>query len=176
MSNNFNLKKYLVENQMTRLSKHSKQHPNTIIYRGVRYQRLGLVNEIALTGIEPEGSITNNYTVFVEAAGNIRKTSVQAVNLMSAFEKWFNSNLNNPIMDAMLNPSDFSTLMKDPQSTYAIDNKGSVFGFPIFAFQWITDSPNIIIALDPPRNFINDDNDVYRVTEKLGVAGYFKGG
>ena len=45
MKDNFDLKKYLTENRLTPLSKHSKQHPDFISYKGAKYRRVGLVNE-----------------------------------------------------------------------------------------------------------------------------------
>jgi hypothetical protein len=178
MANNFDLKKYLIENRMTSLSKHSKQHPDTITYRGAKYQRIGLINESPyFAGIEPEGSVTQNYTVFSEyGTGAVEQTSIQAVNLVSAFQKWFNKNLNNPIMDAMMNPSEFFTFMRDEHSTYGIDNRGEVFGFPILCYQWATDSPNIIVAENPPKQFINSVDDMYKVCMELDQAGYWRQG
>lgn len=45
MKDNFDLKKYLTENRLTPLSKHSKEHPDFINYKGAKYRRVGLVNE-----------------------------------------------------------------------------------------------------------------------------------
>jgi hypothetical protein len=45
VKDNFDLKKYLTENRLTPLSKHSKEHPDFINYKGAKYRRVGLVNE-----------------------------------------------------------------------------------------------------------------------------------
>lgn len=52
MKDNFDLKKYLTENRLTPLSKHSKEHPDFINYKGAKYRRVGLVNEIVVAGDE----------------------------------------------------------------------------------------------------------------------------
>lgn len=52
MKDNFDLKKYLTENRLTPLSKHSKEHPDFINYKGAKYRRVGLVNEIVAAGDE----------------------------------------------------------------------------------------------------------------------------
>ena len=92
MKDNFDLKKYLTENKLTPLSKHSKEHPDFISYKGAKYRRVGLVNEIV---VAPTGRYTlfknqddpldDNILQFKDYIGYIRGATA-----LDAWKAWFN--------------------------------------------------------------------------------------
>lgn len=97
MANNFDLKKYLIENKLTPLSKHSKEHPDFIRYRGIRYRRIGLVNEIEVKNISPT---YREFTIFktpdttpgepgVDYEAILYKDTVHSSTALGAFKVWF---------------------------------------------------------------------------------------
>lgn len=97
MANNFDLKKYLIENKLTPLSKHSKEHPDFIRYKGIRYRRIGLVNEIQVKNISPT---YKEFTIFktpdttpgepgVDYEAILYKDTVRGSTALDAFKVWF---------------------------------------------------------------------------------------
>jgi len=99
MANNFDLKKYLIENKLTPLSKHSKEHPDFIRYKGIRYRRIGLVNEIQVQNISPT---YREFTIFKTPDSGtgqhgvdnyeaiLYKDTVYSSTALGAFKVWFN--------------------------------------------------------------------------------------
>ena len=180
MANSFDLKKYLIENRMTSLSKHSKQHPDIISYRGAKYQRIGLhsrpINEIQV--------LTKRYVVFSIVYGgdanpgsstSIEKSKPIAANsLRDALEIWFNETGQGPALDGKgyyghddmyPAPKDFNDYTRRYNPSY---HEGEYEGVPA---AFLVDAENseypfYVVFQNPPQDLVNSMNmdrmnDVY---------------
>jgi hypothetical protein len=175
MANNFDLKKYLIENRMTSLSKHSKQHPDTITYRGAKYQRIGSysnpINEIQVA--------IKRYIVFSAVYGGEyepptygRSTSIEkskpiaANSLRGALETWFNETGQGPALDgkgyyghdpAAPAPKDFDDYIRQYNPMY---HEGEYAGVPAAFLLDAENSeyPFYVVFQNPPQGLVNSMN------------------